>query len=552
MRTIRNSHTPVCRLPSEVLGHIFSFTQTPLPKFMPISPRLKCDPTQAAENAWHTSILSGVCRYWRAVSLSFPPIWNTIDIGDANRAPNSNINLAMLCLRRSYAAPVDVRIWGEISDWAEPWVSETLASQSIRFRSFHLYDFRDGARLLNEFTECPAPELESLTIQSWPEEGPMGNPNPRLPVLFAGHTPRLRHLTLKFYSSWPGNNFNTLTHLCLEHQSTHPSSIRRTSDFLVLLASNPNLEELILNKGGPNDDGFLDSRVPAGRINLSRLRKLVIKGSPIPVVARILSHIRISPTALVQILRCRGGSAATLLTAVAGCANLANITRMRLECLVPSWAASESPGFSEIPRCIRLTGCGEASLDIFPGADVHEVASNQYMAALVGLLSACKIQELWLGADEVVIREPLWQRIYYSLPLLQKLHVGPLLAGLTETYPSLSTLYLADETMGLALPCANLNEIVILGATLDGDRLSDPPFRRLLQERARRGFPISRLEIITIPKDYQYRLSPALLDEDVTLLRHYVRHVFVRQTDAHFYPNMEGLAEVRLIGEQLY
>lgn len=521
---------------------------------MPSSPRLRFNATQATQNTWHPSLLAGVCRYWRAVTLSFPTIWSTVDIGDITRAPNANIELAMLSLRRSYAAAVDVRIWDRVPDSAFSWFSETLASQSIRFKGFHICNLIHGTKLLDIFSECPAPQLESLTIQTCPQNESSAAASPfisQLPTLFAGITPHLRRLTLRWYTSWPGNSFTNLTHLCLEHQNPHPSSPRRTSDFLQLLAASPFLQELVLNAAGPNDDGILDSRTLDSRIEFPRLRKVIIKASPVPCVARILSHIQISPNARVQLLRCRGGSASTLLSSVAGCANLANITRLRIDTLIPSWNLEDITNLPDIPKCLRLTGCGNASIDVFPGADMHEVASNQYMASLVGMLTACRIEELWLGKDEVVLREALWQRIYSAMPMLKRLYIGPHLSIINDSYPCLTALHVPDTSLGLALPCPNLRELVLLGTTLDGASLAQPQIRRLLQERQRRGFPIHTVRIITIPDDFLFKISCTLLQEDVADLRQLVDNVEVHEVNTSRYPNMEGLSEAQISGESL-
>jgi hypothetical protein len=554
-RTIRNSRAPVCSLPIEILNTIFVLTQTSTYTVESLSPRHHAYGRTAIDHKWHASLLAGVCRYWRAVTLSFPDIWNTIVIGDPARAPNSNIELAILSLRRSYFSNVDVHIWHRIPDFAKSWFSETLASQSIRFRGFHVYSLDQAFNLLDTFTECPAPQLESLTIQAWPSyEIYRTNLESlrELPTLFAGITPRLRRLTLRCYDSWPGNNFSNLTHLHLEHQSSRTPSSRRTSDFLQFLATNPLLEEIFLNNAGPNDDGLLDSRIHSQRIEFPRLRKVILKGCPIPCAARILSQITISPEAHVQVLRCRNGTASTLLSGVAGCANLKNVTRLRMESLVPSWTLHELGEFTEIPRCLRLTGSGEASIDIFPGADMHEVASNQYMAALVGMLTSCSIEELWLGTDEVVIREALWQRIYFSMPLLKRLYIGPHISATNDSYPCLTALHVPDESLGMVLPCPNLTELVMLGITLDGASLAQPVIRQLLRERRRRGFPITTVKILAVPDDFLYKISCTLLQEDVADLSQLVDNVEVCEINASRYPNMKGLSDAQAPGEKLF
>ena len=87
-------------------------------------------------------------------------------------------------------------------------------------------------------------------------------------------------------------------------------------------------------------------------------------------------------------------------------------------------------------------------------------------------------------------REELWQRILFALPSLKKLVLGP---WSSYSVGLLSALYSRDESVGLALPCPALRELVILG------QIEEPGFMEgvynLLVQRKTRGFPISRVSL---------------------------------------------------------
>ncbi|THU89138.1 hypothetical protein K435DRAFT_573640, partial [Dendrothele bispora CBS 962.96] len=86
----------------------------------------------------------------------------------------------------------------------------------------------------------PAPLLQSLSILcSWKDiTGGV------LPQMFSGVTPKLSHLFLEHFTSWPSNHFRNLTHLCLFNQDL--DTLPTTSIFLDFLEDSPTLEELAL------------------------------------------------------------------------------------------------------------------------------------------------------------------------------------------------------------------------------------------------------------------------------------------------------------------
>lgn len=472
VNTIRNGQSAVSTLPPEILNLVFSMTAPTPSEFSPTVPPLVYQDGVGSEsawwsNSWHSVRLTGVCRYWKAVTLLFPSIWTTVSLGPERQYPNANGELAQLCLRRSYGASIDVYIWAWPSEDLMPWVTETLASQSIRFRSLHIYNFDFDAEFLHQFEECPTPQLESLTIAP-----PKNNPSP-LPTIFAGYTPKLRHLTLHRLTSWWGNDFKNLTSLCLKDAAQSLTY----DEFFDLIASSPDLEHMELVEAGPISETY---DVPdTYHVALPRLRTLCIESSSSTRLIRILSHLQPSTTLSLRIRqRCSDARPGSILAVTSRLEGVRNVSKLRLR--------TERVSFNH--KRLQLTGAGESSFDLPFSADFHEMASNQYMAAAIGLFTACNITELWIGTDDVVVREELWQRLLYALPSLTKLVLGP---WEQVSHGLLSALYSRDESMGLALPCPSLRELVVLG------RLERPgivgSIYNLLLQRKMRNFPISRV-----------------------------------------------------------
>ncbi|PSS37314.1 hypothetical protein PHLCEN_2v791 [Hermanssonia centrifuga] len=526
--TLRNGQSLACLLPPEILNSIFSLTSN---VFSDFSSR----PLEAARREesfdWHPMCLSGVCRYWKAVALSFPSIWSTIDICDEDECPSSSsIDIAKLCLRRSYNGCVDVHISCPIPKAELPWITETLASQSIRFRGFHIYGFSFGPEILQHFAEDPAPELQSLTISP---QGDFSNGSGIvLPMLFAGYTPRLRHLVLKHITSWPGNDFSNLRSLRLEDQVASCP----ISKFLDFLHHSPHLEDLILVCAGPSE---ADPAVQLRQLSLPRLRQLVLKECPaICQATRILPYIQPSPTVTIMIDRTYYNNSLTTGSNIARCntllatmsrfASMPNITRLLLDTF---------SSFDRGSHKLRLTGTGLSSFDICPSADIHEMASNQYMAAAIGLISACNIQELWIGSDHVIQKDYIWQRLLFAMPSLKKIVLGP---WDSHTPGCLLALHTPDESVGRALPCPSLEELVILGR-LGESKWSCEAVQKLLVNRKARGFPVRRVVLVRRTHDTSFDLHPT-----ADRFREIVEKMEIQTVPR--YPTMEGSEAARALG----
>ncbi|KIP12685.1 hypothetical protein PHLGIDRAFT_32626 [Phlebiopsis gigantea 11061_1 CR5-6] len=511
IRTIKNSHKGVCSLPGELLDKIFSFTAYHLDDFMPFSTRL-----QWMDLRWHPSILSGVCRYWRAVTLSYPSMWSTIYLGDTNGY--AGLDFAQMCLRRSYGSLLRVYIdcFQPIPPETYFWTSETLASQSVRFKSFHFRAPMVDERLLVVLAECPAPQLQNLSLQLTSRALP-----PQVPTLFAGFLPELKRLTTSFCSIWP-HHLTTLTHICLDD----PPMALQAAQIVELLACNLQVEVLTLGSTSTRPMSLEEEVLePAAPISLPQLRDIYIHGHcSTSFCARLLNAIRPAPTAAIQI-ECkeqrRPTTSHTLVTALARLPFVGNLSAMKL-------ATHLTPGVLTTPA-LSIQGTGISSLDLRYSADIHEMASNQYMAALLSLLSASGTCELWIERDLVITREPLWQRIFFSLPLVTRLVLGPwdrypILGNAPDT-SNLTALCVIDETLGRALPCPLLEELVVIGQLKPAlDRWLTPELKDFLLSRKDRGFPIRKLTIVEEVKKRKFG-GDKILAGDLEALKEMVAEV---------------------------
>ncbi|GJE84419.1 hypothetical protein PsYK624_004950 [Phanerochaete sordida] len=475
MRTIKNSRQLACKLPREVLDLIFAYTMFRFRDFDPFPAR----PGYGGQ--WHPSILSGVCRYWRAVAISCPAIWSTIYLSDSHAC--ASLSFAQLSLRRSYGSLLNVYIdyQAGIPDIAMNWISEDLVAQSIRFSGFHIREHRrhfSGA-LYEVLSECPAPDLQSLTLQ--PDTLPASvAPDP---LLFAGFLPSIKRLTTSRLRLWPSYRLTTLTHICFRE------SAFTVPEILDLLSCNPALEVLVLQSNeSSTQDADDNSSLPTIGISLPHLRRLDLTNYAMSSCARILNAIRPPPQLNLTIDYVRPAPSHTLLSTISRLSLVSTITTLVLRS-------------SSYPARLSIAGAGQGAFAVAPGADVHEAGSNQYMAGLLALLAACPVRELVIDGDGVVTRVALWQRIFLAAPLVARLVIVP---GNAAREPSgmafLDALCAPDETLGAALPCPLLKELTVRGTTQRQRSPGSPHassgtkhLQQFLSDRRSRGFPVRKV-----------------------------------------------------------
>jgi hypothetical protein len=298
LRGIRNVKQPIHQLPPEILFAIFSSTQQHLPSFLPL-PDMPPNPipgTLVYDSHFREWLsLLHVCRHWRGVIAQLPLLWSEID---GNLVPKS-------FLRRAKGAQLTVYLG--IRKYGYPKeVLEALIPRIARIKELHVA----GGSLLNldggiyKKFDLEADSLQSLTLVT---DGRHPGTD-ILPRLFGGETPVLKMLTLEHFTSWPGNSFDNLTHLCLYDQPI--GSGMTTAYFLDFLEQSPLLEELALIRAGPILPNEEDEPVFVDRfVHLKNLKELNIGDWPSPfpgpgpaispasLVARFLSHLMIPRSA---------------------------------------------------------------------------------------------------------------------------------------------------------------------------------------------------------------------------------------------------------------
>ncbi|TFY62478.1 hypothetical protein EVG20_g6691 [Dentipellis fragilis] len=213
-----HTHTPISRLPDEVLCLVFFW--------------LKCHDQYQLPLRWLR--VTWVCRQWRRAALSQPRLWAQIV-----RAEDMGAQILDLMFSRAKMAPVRItydcdsehpEAWDKLCDYIPKNISHVV---SLDIGELDLHE------LVLELLQ-PAPLLEELLLDYLiPGVGNLpGN-------LFDGQAPRLKHLQLLYFmlDPLPPSVFNNLTSFLLV------SSREETSLVLDALDTMPLLERLDLTFG---------------------------------------------------------------------------------------------------------------------------------------------------------------------------------------------------------------------------------------------------------------------------------------------------------------
>ena len=272
LQSVRNAMRPIQKLPLEILTMIFALS---------ISER-KAGYSPRTNDAYK---LASVCRRWREIVISFAPFWSDIRVF-ASDHKMSNIQYTSMCLVRSKGAPITVRMI------ERPLVDNAHMQRCIDLISDHGPRIRELNLLvqpstLSAFT-LQVPNLEILHVTS----SGIDRLDPHrevLPIMFRGQLPRLKHLDLGYFTSWPAGTFNNLTSITLWDPEEENEKMKMHV-FLELLDGSPMLESLEMMQHGPisNDD------VPPSRTSvLSRLSSLRLRDCHSSL---ILSHLDLPPS----------------------------------------------------------------------------------------------------------------------------------------------------------------------------------------------------------------------------------------------------------------
>ena len=238
LRSAINRTCPINKLPPEMLTRCFLYLGTDFP--LTLGP-----PEDGSENEWIR--VAQVCKYWRAVVLGFPRLWDRVgftrpEILDMYRGHSGTL-LLEVCLQH---------VGHKFHQMMEP-------DPYVDLMLGMLYDLGSRIRRLIihkkwipfqgqcKFLEESLPELEMLAVTSdvgW-ENGSIDQPLTRLRTLFDGKLPKLRRLFIPESTPWPYNDFKNLKLLCLYNQSTLENEL---PELLQMLRGSPTIEELYIRQ----------------------------------------------------------------------------------------------------------------------------------------------------------------------------------------------------------------------------------------------------------------------------------------------------------------
>ncbi|KAF8600715.1 hypothetical protein BDV93DRAFT_258842 [Ceratobasidium sp. AG-I] len=101
LASIKNRSAPISKLPSEILGYIFELSKSPCMH----------EAGSTTQASLHCSdAISGVCSYWRHVSLSIPSLWDHIGISSGSPFYGHRERATVL-LERSCEKPLHVHLY---------------------------------------------------------------------------------------------------------------------------------------------------------------------------------------------------------------------------------------------------------------------------------------------------------------------------------------------------------------------------------------------------------------------------------------------------------
>lgn len=396
---------------------------------------------------------------------------------------NSDNDMASMFLERSSSAPLKVYYYpcGLDEEDEELLGMFQAHAQAARLKELHIWTpYMHGApEKMWNLCQSPAPILESLTVSlnAYDVNGVA------LPQLFSGHTPRLKHLTLRHFSTWPHNRFENLTHVSLHAQ---PHMSRYTlPEFLEFLEKSPLLEELVLIEAGPDTDSVTsDDNRSLEPVPLGRLRNIEIGGwESAEMVTTFLSYL-IIPSDAVKLICGQWTPSDNGLSLLFEPSSRLSADLRCIEKLTISVVSSEQTALSITPPHLHISG---------------PYSPNLYHAnSLVNVqeLHLLTIRSARYTADEC-------RAVFQSLPSLKTL-------VLSSSFDLLS----AFSPLGLELdqvPLCPKLETIWVCANSEGSSLL---LLLLAHQRAKNGMPIRHLKIANGGKE-----------EDVERLRSVVEDV---------------------------
>jgi hypothetical protein len=278
--TRRNALVPISRLPPEILARVFHLLVLEEP------------PLSGGRSLGWIKV-THVCRHWRQVALDDSSLWAQI------WGIPTNAKWISEMLTRAKNAPLDIELDDLITSSEEallmipPHLSHT---RQLRLHSLSGLS-SDNVREIYSW-DAPALEQFELTV---PAYSPISFPDLGGNMLFKGHAPRLRTLSLSRviipWSFIPRGQLTQLEIVCLDEDGDSPGDLNQLIDLLV---NCPALEILALDSCLPSQL----TELPYGRtIHLPHLSHLRLCGSTSRIINIMLKMLKL-PSSTTLHLQC--------------------------------------------------------------------------------------------------------------------------------------------------------------------------------------------------------------------------------------------------------
>jgi hypothetical protein len=233
-----------------------------------------------AANSADAIRLSHVTRYWRNVSISYPPLWSNIFIGTAHSSLHKEFLVRARCVPLTVI--VDLGRSKRVSDIDISESISSLATYANRIKSLHI-DISDLSpqgrldRILKRVSVFPMPNLQCLHYEY---KSVLFRPTElsSLPI-FGLHFPRLTDLSIRAFVGWSPRLFTGLIHTTFDSMWGG----MKISFLLDFFEHNPLLQSFELHRT------VLYPENRTHTVTLRDMKHLVFNGCPSQVVLRHLS-----------------------------------------------------------------------------------------------------------------------------------------------------------------------------------------------------------------------------------------------------------------------
>ncbi|TCD70217.1 hypothetical protein EIP91_004398 [Steccherinum ochraceum] len=398
-RTIENAGCAIHRLPTEILAKVFGYL--PQDALAGHTFHRTDFPNTDHHSVQDYAALQQVCRHWRQILTPLPSYWTTIVLQKGSWTTSDKF--IEFYLAKSVPQPIDV-------------IAETfsglaiVAQHSSRLRSLQIQHNEKWTSMIDDAfgSLCHgAPILESFNchIQAPNADEELDISESKLPLVFAGDTPSLRKLRLHGFTSWHGNQFDHLTHICIHGWSSSNTISNGFQELLSLISHNPAVEEIyfsVLDPWIPEDwdDTLLETT------HLTHLRRLSLSNSTVSQYIALISHLHIPAHASISlnntIARPEDGNIVSLLRDPFKFDNLTNVKSLvtRFACNViafgPSGSLQINTAYDYGDRFLR-----------YSNLDEWFFAEN--------------LREVWLNSPTEDSPQTDWFAFFAALPSLRKL-----------------------------------------------------------------------------------------------------------------------------------